>query len=233
MANPGNEGTQLAEGIYDYTVDDHPRAKEIWRMTQLLDGRIHMQSLLGSGQQAFFGIDLILNPRNVAEEMHIQVDERDGKHGAALAFAQDGVRGQIVGPAGPQSVALALQPGTLPLPESIAMRYLVGQAIDFTTEAEQPLALCLVPIIDEHYTSLQPVQVMARATVIGSESVDLLMATITATHVVIEWPDHPPQHGWFDEHHFPVQWYWLAHGSDGNSVAHEFNLSRYAWHVPA
>ena len=233
MANPGNEGIQLAEGIFDYTIADHPHAKEIWRMTQRPDSRIHMQSLLGSGQQPFFGIDLLLSPHYVSQELRAQIEGSTGEYSVALAFMAEGVRGQLTNPNGQQAIDIAAPTGTIPVPDSMAMRYLIGRAIDFTTPAEQTLSLCLVPILDEHYPPLQPVPVMAHITVLGEESVDLLMATVTAKHVLIEWPNHAPQHGWFDERHFPVQWSWTGHNAQGGTVAHEFQLSRSAWHHPA
>ncbi len=229
MSTPAGEGMLIAQGVYDYSVDDHPRAKEIWRMTQLPDGRLHMQTLFGTGQQAFFGMDLIFTAQGAAEELQARIDERDGKHSAALQFDGGGVRGQIAEPAGQRPVEISLPVGTIVMPQSIALRYLVGQTLDLTSDAEQPLSLCLVPVIDERYPPLQPQLISARATVLGSESVDLLMAAVTATHVLIEWPNYPPQHGWFDERCFPVQWYWVGHNAEGASVAHLYSLSRYAW----
>ncbi|HKD74950.1 MAG TPA: hypothetical protein VKB76_05620, partial [Ktedonobacterales bacterium] len=217
MSTPVDEGMLIAQGVYDYSVDDHPRAKEIWRMSQLPDSRIHMQTIFGSGQQAFFGMDLIFTAQGVTDELHARIDERDGKHSVALQFDGGGVRGQITEPAGQRPVEIALPAGTSVMPQSIALRYLVGQSLDLTSDAEQPLSLCLIPVIDERYPPLQPQAVKALATVLGSEAVELLMATVTATHVLIEWPNHPPQHGWFDERRFPVQWYWVGHDAQGTS----------------
>jgi len=231
MTIPIDAGTKLAEGVYDYTVDDQPRAKEVWRLNELADGRLHIQSLLGSGQHIYFGMDLVLDPSGTPHELHAQVDGQGGKSSAVYTFGADGVTGTLTAPDGVQPLTLALPPGTLPLPEAIAMRYLIGQRLDLTSTNEQPLSLCIIPIMDEHNPPLRPFHVAARATVLGVETVELLLADVSATHVLIEWPNHSPQHAWFDERRFPVQWYWLGHGAPNESTAYQLSLSRYAWHT--
>jgi len=116
-------------------------------------------------------------------------------------------------------------------PEAIAMRMVLGKALDLSHEAEYTMPLCVVPVMDSIYPPLQPLLVKAQVSVLGVEDVDLLMATVSATHVLIEWAQHPPQHAWFDEHRFPVQWSWVGHDTEGASVTHTFALTRYAWLV--
>lgn len=229
MAAP-EEGIRLAEGIYSYTLDDRPYAAEVWRINRLEDNRVHMQALLGVGQQMLYGMDLVLDQQGEAQSLDARVQQRTGLIRASLTFSADAVRGQSGTTEAPEPIDLTLPPQTCLFPESIAMRFLLGQRLDLTTEADQVVSLCSVPVLDEHQPALKPRVVTARATVLGPEPVELLMATVTATRVLIEIPDHPPQHGWFDDHRFPVQWYRLGDGPQGERIAHEFALTRYAWH---
>jgi hypothetical protein len=228
MTTP-EEGTRLAEGIYSYSVDDHPNANEIWRLTRLADDRLHLQALLRTDQRVIYGMDLVMGADGTAEALEARV-ESQGEWRAALTFAAGAVQGQVRGPQGATPVQVALPPGTLPFPESIAMRFLLGRALDLAPEAEQTFSLCLIPVLEARGQPLVPHNVVARATVLGPETVDLLMAEVPATRVLIEWPDHAPQHGWFDARRFPVQWCWVRHTADGGNTSHEYSLTRYAWH---
>lgn len=229
MAAPG-EGIRLGEGMYGYTIDDRSHASEIWRLTRREDDRLHMQAMLGSGTQALYGMDLLIGVNGAVEALDARVQERSGERHGQFSFSASAVRGQIAAQGHTQPVELALPPGTQLCPESIAMRFLIGQTLDLANEAEQTLPLCLITVRDDPQTSLVPRLVAARATVLGSEPVELLMATVQATRVLIEWPDHAPQHAWFDEHRFPVQWFWLGPGPSGPDASHECSLTRYAWH---
>lgn len=228
MTTP-DAGTRLAEGIYSYTVDDRPNASEVWRLTRLPDDRLHLQALLRTDQRVIYGMDLVLGADGAAESLEARV-ESQGEWRGALTFAGGAVQGQVQGPQGATPVQVALPPGTLPFPEAIAMRFLLGRALDLTTEAEQSFSLCRIPVLEAHGQPLVPQVVVARATVLGPETVDLLMAEVPATRVLIEWPDHAPQHGWFDARRFPVQWCWVRHTADGGNAAHQYSLTRYAWH---
>jgi hypothetical protein len=225
-------GTLVAQGIFSYTVDDRPRASETWRMSRLPDDRLHIQSLTGAGQQIFYGMDVLVGAGGVVDEIHLRVQGQDGERQAALRFEGDGVRGQVTGPQGARQIALALPVGALPYTESIAPRMVLGRALDFSREDDQPLDLCIVPVMGERGAPLEPALAHASAAVLGSEEVELLMANVAATHVVFDVPGNPPQHAWFDERRFPVRWYWVGHQADGSAAAHELSLVRYGWLAP-
>jgi hypothetical protein len=228
MTTPTDEGIRLAEGMYEYTLDDRPRAKEMWRLTRLFDNRLHMQTLMGTGSEFFFGMDLTMDANGTVESLQVRLNGNQGEQQASFSFDDRKISGTISGPKGNNPVELELPPHTLIVPESIATRFLIGQIIDWTTDEEQVMSICLVPILSPHYPPLQPVLFNAHMTVLGNEAVDLLMATVTANHVLLEWPGYPPQHAWFDEHHFPVQWYWVRQ-EDNKMVAHNYALTRYTW----
>ncbi|MBA3823415.1 MAG: hypothetical protein H0X24_05830 [Ktedonobacterales bacterium] len=231
MTAPEN-GTRLAEGIYDYTLDDRSFAKEIWRITRLDDAQTHLQTILSTEGQIRFGIDLLLDAGGLPTDMEARVNTPEGEVRGHYVFSAGGVQGQIARPgAAATPVQLALPANTLPLPESIAMRWLIGQAINLADENEQALTICLIPIAEEGGTPLEPRLVAARATVLGQETVELLMADVGATRVLLEWPGMPPQHAWFDARRFPVQWAWVGHaGAAGAGMSHTMSLTRYAWH---
>lgn len=225
-------GTRLAEGIYDYTLDDRSFAKEIWRITRLDDDQTHLQTILSTEGQIRYGIDLLLDAALVPTTMEARVNTPEGEVRGRYGFSAGAVQGQIARPgaaAAPMQLAVPAQ--TLPLPESIAMRWLIGRALNLTDENEQALSLCLIPIAEEGGPPLEPRLVAARATVLGQETVDLLMADVPATRVLLEWPGMPPQHAWFDARRFPVQWAWVGHaGAGGAGMSHAMSLTRYAWH---
>jgi hypothetical protein len=230
LMTAAEEHARLAEGAYSYTLDDRPYATELWRLNRLTDDRLHLQTLLGVEKRVLYAMDLVIGANGMAESLEARLSSPKGDQQATLNFSPGGISGQVQRPEGVTPVQLAAAPQTLPLPESIATRFVVGRALDLASDHEQTLSLCLVPVFSGGQP-LTPQIVTARATVMGPESVDLLMATVTATRVLIEWPNHPPQHGWFDERRFPVQWYWVGRQEDGASVAHEYSLTRYAWHA--
>jgi hypothetical protein len=224
---PNTEGTVIAEGQYSYMVDDRPKGSEMWRITRLEDGRILVQALLGAGQHILYGMDMMTNTEGGIEALTIQIPDADGgavTRRAALHFTPGAVRGQIEGAEGRAPIDLGIPPNTLPYPASIATRFLIGRSVNLTIEQDQPLSLCVISIPESQPSP--PIIVKASATVLGPEPVDLLMATIDATHVLIEWPGHPPQHVWLDERRFPIRWYWVDSDTD---TAQDFSLSRYIW----
>ena len=224
--------TRLAEGAYSYTIDDRPHATEVWRLNRLADDRLHMQSILGQEQRMLYAMDLVISTTGTPESLSARVGGTQGEMQATFAFTPGRVHGQRQEPTGATPFDLALPSHALPFPESIAMRFLLGRALNLTDENEQTVPLCVIPVFSGG-EPLLPQLVMARATVMGTEDVDLLMATVPATRVLIEWPNHPPQHGWFDARRFPVQWYWVGRENDGATTAHEHSLTRYAWHIEA
>jgi hypothetical protein len=235
MAHPmtaPESGTRLAEGIYDYTLDDRSFAKEIWRITRLDDDQTHLQTILSTEGQIRYGIDLLVGVDGAPIELEARVNTPDGEVRGRYGFSAGAVQGQIARPgAAVAPVQLAVPPRTLPLPESIAMRWLIGQALNPADESEQTLSLCLIPIAEEGGAPLEPRLVAARATVLGTETVELLMADVVATRVLLEWPGMPPQHAWFDARRFPVQWAWVGYaGAGGAAMSHTMSLTRNAWH---
>jgi hypothetical protein len=229
MTTPAH-GEMLAKGVYDYTLDDRPRAKEMWQVARLEDGRVHIQTMLGTGQEIFYGTDVILDTTGAIEHVQVRIQDKQGKQGEHTGSYQiEGqiLRGELVANGKTTPVEVTLPEHALILTECIAARSVIGQALDLTSDAEQPLSLCLLPVLSEYYAPLQPVLVEATATSLGAESVDLLMAPVTATHVLLEWSGHPPQHVWFDENGMPVQWYWLGRNPEGGSIVHEYALSRH------
>jgi hypothetical protein len=228
MTTP-DQGTPVAEGVYSYTIDDRPNANEIWRMTRLSDGRLHTQTILRTEQRIIYGMDLVRDATGAAIALEARL-ESQGAWQASLSIASGAVQGQIQGPQGATPVQVALPPGALLCPEAIALRYALGQALNLTPEAEQTVPLCLVPVVEARGQPLVPQVVTAHTTVMGLETVDLLMAEVPAMRVLIEWPDAPPQHAWFDERRFPIQWCWVRAHADGTSAQHMYSLTRYAWH---
>ncbi len=225
-----DEGMRIAEGIYGYEVEGQARASEVWRMTRLGDERVHVQALLRTEQRIIYGMDLTLDAQGQPETLTARM-EQQGEVRASFSFVEGTVQGQIQRPQGGTPVHLNLPAGAVLFPASIAMRMLIGRALHLETDAEQPLTLCVIPVLDVAAQPLMPHLVGAQASVLGPETVDLLMAETPATRVLIEWPNHPPQHAWFDGHRFPVQWCWVSHEADGGSISHEFSLTRYAWHA--
>ncbi len=232
MTAQHTEGTPVAMGVYAYTMDDRPRASEQWRLTRLPGDRLHAQSIMGVGQQVLFGVDELIGSDGAVEELQARTHGQNGDRHAVLTFDGNEVRGQITDSHGTRAIALSVPPATLPLTFAVAPRIVLGRALDLSREDEQPLSLCQVPVFEENRAPLEPVLAQARATVLGVEEVELLMATVSAHHVLFEMAGHPPQHGWFDERRFPVRWYWLGHSAEGASVAHELSLTRYAWLAP-
>jgi hypothetical protein len=174
----------------------------------------------------------LLAPAGTPTLVEARVNTPNGELRGQYAWQGGVLNGQLARPgAAPQPLQLALPPGTLPLPEAIALRWLVGRALDLASENEQAVSLCLIPIAEEGGAPLEPRLVTASATVLGQETVELLMADVLATRVLLEWPGMPPQHAWFDAHRFPVQWAWVGHaGAGGPGMSHTMTLTRYAWH---
>lgn len=227
-ANP--EEHVIAEGMYSYTIDGRPRAAEMWRISSSPDGRSQLQALLGAGQQILFAMDVLTNPAGAVEALSVQIPPADGgqpQRRAAYHFTPGAVRGQVEVDGARQPIDLTLPAEALPYPAAISARFLLGRTLNLTSEDDQPLDLCVIGVPEEQPTPPQVVH--ATATVLGQEPVDLLMATISATHVLLEWPGNPPQHAWFDEHRFPIRWYWVGPSPDSVSAEHDFSLGRYAW----
>lgn len=227
---PPSEGKLIAEGMYSYTVDDRSRAAEVWRLYRLDDDRLHMQTLLGVGQQILYGMDLRTSPDGTSSELMARLHDQGSERLVRLAYEPGHVQGAVQDTNGQHAIDLTVPAAALLFPAAIATRFSLGRSLDLSTENEQSHALVVVPVLDApHKPALQPYVVQAQATVLGPEAVDLLMATVTASHVLIEWPDHPPQHAWLDERRFPIQWSWVEQDAHGVSATHTYSLTRYAW----
>src|SRR6185437_9095913 len=98
-------------------------------ITRLDDARLHVQALLRTDQRIIYGMDLTLDAQGRAETLTARM-ESQGEVRASFAFVDDTVQGQIQHAQGATPVQLALPPGTLPFPASIAMRMLVGRQVN-------------------------------------------------------------------------------------------------------
>jgi hypothetical protein len=222
------EGTRIAEGVFTYSVDDRPQGAEMWRLTQIDPDHLHCQALFVHNQQPLYGMELIAAPDGRPEQIDARLHRPDNERRAHLEFSAGAARGAITTPTESHPIDLQLPTDAVTFPEAIALRSWLGQRIDFTTDAEQTLNLCAIPVLTAPEQALLPRSVTARITVLGPETVELLMAEVQATRVIIEMPGHVPHHAWFDVHRFPVQWYWVAPDNSGASVEHAYSLTRYS-----
>ncbi len=223
-------GNVIAQGLYRYTIDDRTVGMERWRMTRLENGQSHLQILRGNGSLLLFGIDLLMDPDGQVTKFTMRVpDGQNGPPQVRLSLRVEPLvlRGQVGDPTGLQPFEVPIPPGTLLYTSAIAAHLLIGRAIDMTSEADQPLTICDVALLEQHPGPGSLLS--ATATVLGEEPVELLMATVSAQHVLFEIAHHAPQHAWFDEHRLPVRWYWVGPADGTPSAAHELSLERVQW----